>query len=102
MFQTKFQQNIPCASAEKVDFIGLAIFSYSGHFKFSTKLNLISLKPCSLLMLHVKFENYGCSCFRECHLKMDLNTSTDVNFARVDINFQKVTEAFFPYRFVAF
>ena len=38
-------------------------------------------------MLHVKFENHGCSGFRE----MDLNGRVDVNFARVDVNFQTVT-----------
>ena len=31
MLGTKFQPNIPRGSREKVDFIGLAIFSNSGH-----------------------------------------------------------------------
>ena len=50
---------------EKVNFNGFAIFSISGHLGFSTGLNFTSLKPCSLIMLHVKFEIHGCSGFRE-------------------------------------
>ena len=63
MLYTKFQPNISSGSGEKVDFKGLAIFSNSSHFFFSTRLNFIGLKPCSLIMLHVKFENHGCSGF---------------------------------------
>ena len=55
MLCTKFQPNISSDSGEKVDFSGLAKFSSSGHFLFSTKLNFDNLKPCSLVMLHVKF-----------------------------------------------
>ena len=65
MLLIKFQHNIPSHSEEKLDFIGFAIFSIDGHLRFSTRLNLIILKPCSLVMLHVKFENHGCSGFRE-------------------------------------
>ena len=39
-------------------------------------------------MLHVKFENHGCSDFREKVILMDLNARVDANFARVDVNFQ--------------
>ena len=65
MLYTKFQPNVSSSSGEKVDFSGLAIFINSGHFLFSTRLNFIILKPCSLVMLHVKFENHGCSDFRK-------------------------------------
>ena len=50
---------------KNVDFIGLAIICNSGHFEFSTRLNFISLKPCNLLMLNLKFENHECIGFRE-------------------------------------
>ena len=51
MLYTKFQKNIPCDSGEKIDFNGLAIFSNSHHFGFSNRLNFISLKHGSLVML---------------------------------------------------
>ena len=47
------------------DFSGLAIFSNSCHIGLPSSLNFIFVKPCSLVMLHVKFENNGCSGFRE-------------------------------------
>ena len=67
MLYTKFQPNILRGSEGKVDSSGLAIFSNSGRISLNqpTSLNLIILKPCSLIMLHVKFENHGCSGFRE-------------------------------------
>ena len=65
MLYTKFQPNMSSGSGEKVDFSGLAIFSNSSNFLFLTKLNFIILKSCSLIMLHVKFENHGCTDFRE-------------------------------------
>ena len=65
MLHTKYQPNIPCHSGEKVDFIGFAIFSIGSHLGFATKRNFIILKPSSLVMLHVKFENHECSGFRE-------------------------------------
>ena len=46
-------------SGEKVDFNGFAIFSISGHLVISTRLTFTGLKPCSLIMLHVKFEIHG-------------------------------------------
>ena len=49
----------------KVDFIGFGNFSYGSHFEFLTKLNFIIQKPCSLIRLHVKFENHECCCFRK-------------------------------------
>ena len=61
----KFQQNIPSHSGGKVGFHGFAIFSISGHLGFSTRLTSTGLKPCSLIMLHVKFEIHRCSAFRE-------------------------------------
>ena len=39
MLQTKYQPNIPSHSREKVDYIGIAIFSIRGHLEFSTTLN---------------------------------------------------------------
>ena len=65
MLYTKVQPTISSGSGEKVDFGCLAIFSKSSHFLFPTSLNVIILKPCSLVMLDVKFENHGCSGFRE-------------------------------------
>ena len=41
MRSTKVQPNVSCGSGKKVDFIGLVIFSNSGHFRFSTRLNFI-------------------------------------------------------------
>ena len=37
MLYTKFQPNVPCGFGEKVDFIGLAIFSNSGNFIFDSQ-----------------------------------------------------------------
>ena len=65
MLYTKIQPNIPCGSGENVDSIGLPIFSNSYYILFSTRMNFIVLKPCSLIMLHMKFEIHGCSGFRE-------------------------------------
>ena len=65
MTHAKFQPNIPSSSGEKVDFIGFAIFSTGDHLGFSTRLNFLIQKPCRLIMPHVKFENHGCSGFRE-------------------------------------
>ena len=45
MLHTKFQPNIWSHSGEKVDFIGFAVFSIGGYLGFSTRLNLIMLKP---------------------------------------------------------
>ena len=55
MLHTKFQPHKHSGSREKVDFIGFAIFSIGDHLGFSIRLNFIILKPCSLVMLHVKF-----------------------------------------------
>ena len=65
IIHTKFQLNIPSHSGEKVDFHGLAIFSIGGHLGFLTRLPFIRLKPCSLILLHVKFETHRCSGFRQ-------------------------------------
>ena len=65
MSYTIFQLNISSGSGDKVDFSGLPIFSNRGHFWFPTSLNFTILKPCSLVMLHMKSENHGCSDFRE-------------------------------------
>ena len=51
-------------SGEKVDFYGFSFFSIGGHLGFLTRLTFIGLKPCSLIMLHVKFEIHRCSGFR--------------------------------------
>ena len=61
MLHTNFQQNKPSALGKKVDFIGFAIFSITGHLEIWTRPNFTILKPCSQIMLHVKFENVGCS-----------------------------------------
>ena len=65
MLQTKYQPNIPGHSGEKNAYIGFAIFSIGGHLEFSIIMNFIILKFWSLIMLHVNFENHGCSSFRE-------------------------------------
>ena len=65
IIHTKFQPNIPSHSGEKVDFNGIAIFSIGRHLRFSTRLTFIGLKPCSLIMLHVKFEIHRYSGFTE-------------------------------------
>ena len=61
MIHAKFQPNIPSCSGENVDFIGFAIFSTGGDLGFSTRLNFHILKPCCMIMPHVKFENHGYS-----------------------------------------
>ena len=61
MLHTKLLPNISSGSGRKVDFSGLANFSNSGHIPLPSSLNFIFLKSCSLVMLHVKFENHGCS-----------------------------------------
>ena len=61
----KLQPNIPSRSGVNGDFNGFAIFSKGGHLEFSTKLNFISLKPLSLIMLLMKFKIHGCSDLRE-------------------------------------
>ena len=65
MLCTKFQPTISSGPGEKIDFSGLTIFSNSVHSRFPTSLNFIIIKPCYVVMLHVKFENHGCSSFRE-------------------------------------
>ena len=65
IIHTKFQLNIPSHSGEKVDFHVFAIFSIVGHLGFSTRLPFTGLKPCSLILLHVKFEIHRCSGFKE-------------------------------------
>ena len=65
MTHAKFKPIIPCRSGEKVDFFGFAIFRTGGHLGFSTILNILILKLCSLIMPHVKFEHHGCSGFKE-------------------------------------
>ena len=65
MIHAKFRLNIHSHSGENIDFIGLAIFSIDDHPGFSTRLNYQILKPCSLVMRHVKLDNHGCSGFRE-------------------------------------
>ena len=64
MLNTKFQPNIQSNSEEKADFSGLAIFSISDYFLFSTRLKFNIKKLRSLVMLQMKFESHGCSGFR--------------------------------------
>ena len=71
---------------KKNDFIGFAIFSIGGHLGFSTNLNFIILKP---------YIVWSC-CMRNLRTmgavvsEMDLKARVEVNFARVDVNFQTV------------
>ena len=65
MMHPKIQPNIPSHSGENVDFNCFATFSIGGDLGFSTRLTFTGLKPCSLIMLHVKFEIHRCSGFRE-------------------------------------
>ena len=67
MLLTKYQPYILSHSGEKGDFTGFAIFSVGtcSHLVFSTCLNFIILKPCSLIRLYVKFEIHERSGFRE-------------------------------------
>ena len=65
MIHAKFQPNILSFSGEKVDFIGFVIFRTGGHLGLSARQNFLLLKPYSLITPLVKFENYGCSGFRE-------------------------------------
>ena len=84
IIHTEFQLNIPIHSGEKDDFNGLAIFSIGGHLRFSTWLTFTGLKPCRLIMLHVKFEIHKCSGCREKVIQMDLKARVDVNCERKD------------------
>ena len=65
VIHAKFQPNIPSRSGEKVYFIGVAIFSTGSHLGFSTRVNFLILKPFSLIMPHLKFDNHGRSGFNE-------------------------------------
>ena len=65
MLHTNFQPNIPSQFLEIVDFLVFAFLSIGDYLGFSTRLNFISLKICSLVILHVKFENPGYSDFIE-------------------------------------
>ena len=71
IFEHQGPTNDPCkisakyteSSGEKVNFIGVCIFSAGGHLGFSIRQEFIILRSCK--SDHVKFENHGCSCFRE-------------------------------------
>ena len=52
-------------SGEKVDFDGFAIFSNGGHLGFLTLPKFVILKPCSLIILQVKFDKNCLSGFRK-------------------------------------
>ena len=64
ILHVKFQPNILSRSGENGNFISFAIFSNGGHLEFSPKLNFTILKSWSLIMLHMKFQIYGCGGFR--------------------------------------
>ena len=53
--------------------IVFVFFSNGGHLKFSTRLNFISLKPCSLILLHIKFKIHGYNGLREKSFEWTLN-----------------------------
>ena len=59
------EPNIPCCSGENDEFNSFAIFSNGGHLEFSTRLNIIILRPWGLIMLHMKLKIHGCSGLRE-------------------------------------
>ena len=65
MLYEKFQSNISSGSVEKNAFSGLAIFCISSHFLILDQAEFYHSKALQLVMLHVKFENYGCNGFRE-------------------------------------
>ena len=64
MLHTKYQPNIPCHSGEKVDFIGFTNFAMQPSWILN-HLEFHHSEALCLVMLHVKFENHGCSGFRE-------------------------------------
>ena len=81
-------------SRENDEFISLAIFSNGGDLEFSTRLNFTILKPWSLIMQHMKFKIHGCSGEEDKSFEWTLNglkCRVNVNFARVDVNFQTAT-----------
>ena len=63
MLYTNVQPNILSGSGEKVDFKDLAIFSNSGHFLIPNQPEFYHSEI--MQPSHVKFENHGCSGFRE-------------------------------------
>ena len=56
---------ISSGSGEEADFNIFAIFSNSGYLGYLICPNFIILRPWSLIMLHVKFDNNWCYGFRE-------------------------------------
>ena len=58
-------QILPIGSEVEVDFVVFVIYSNGGHLGFLTRPNFTILKPCSLIMLHVKLDNNWFSGFRE-------------------------------------
>ena len=60
MHHARFWPNRPSQSREEVYFIVFANFSIGDQLGF---WNIFILKPCSLFMLHVKFENHRCRDF---------------------------------------
>ena len=65
MFQSNLKPIISNGSGEKVDFDGFAIFSNGRHLGFLTLPKFIVLKPWSLIILQVKFDNNCLSGFRK-------------------------------------
>lgn len=59
-------KNIPSSLGEMVESEGYAIFSKSGQTGYSTWQNFCILKPCSLIMQHMKFEIHAYIGFWEC------------------------------------
>ena len=65
ILHTKFQPKILSRSGENGEFNSFGIFSNGGRLEFSTRPNFTILKPWSLIIMHMKFKNYGCSGLRE-------------------------------------
>ena len=65
MFQSNLEPIISNGSREKVDFDGFAILSNGGHLGFLTYPKFVILKPWSLIILQVKFDNNCLSGFRK-------------------------------------
>ena len=64
--------------------IVLLLFSIGGHLGFSTRLIFTGLRPCSLIMLHVKFVIHICIVFGEKVIYMGLKARVDIKCERKD------------------
>ena len=82
---------MPNGSGEEVYFLVFAIFSNNSHLGFLTWPNFIILKPWSLIILHVEFDNNWCNGFREKVVWGCLNMSfLDIGIGANNTSKQKV------------